>query len=112
MRLLLRLFPREFRARYGDEMLDLVERNESRSRDVADLVRAALSMRCRRLATRLRQRTGLVAGTAPVALAAGGSAALLVGCAVLGALAGGAGGLYAGAVALLLAVPARSARAA
>ena len=112
MRLLLRLFPREFRDRYGDEVLELVERNESRPRDAADLVRAGLSMRCHQLARRLRQRTGLVAGTAPMALAAGGSAALLVGCAVLGAVAGGAGGLYAGAVAVLLAGPGRSTRAA
>jgi hypothetical protein len=106
MKLLLRLFPRRFRDRYGDEVVDLFEADGSRPRDAADLAMSGLSMRVHQLARRLRQRAGLVAGTAPLALGAGAAASLLVGCAIVGAAAGGAGGLYAGAIAVLLAWPA------
>ena len=100
MRFLLRLFPRSFRDRYGDEVIELVELSDSRTRDAGDLLLSGLALRGEQIVAAIRgpgRRAGLaLAGAAAASVA-------LVGCLVLGsafaagALASSVGGraLYA-----------------
>jgi hypothetical protein len=67
VKVLLYAFPRRFRERYREEILDLVERSDTPLRDAANLLVSGLSQRVR----------------LPVALA-GGVAAVLVGSALAG----------------------------
>ena len=91
MRLLLRVFPRRFRDRYGDEVLALVGSSDSKLRDAGDLFVAAV---------RLRLADG--PGRTAAALAYGVSLALIVSlgvgavaddCTSMGAASAALGGL-------------------
>ena len=71
MRALLRLFPRRFRDRYGDEIADLMRHSDRPARDVADLLAAALSLR-------MRSATGAIA-------VVGGDGVVMIGCWIVAA---------------------------
>lgn len=59
MKLLLRLYPRRFRDRYGREVLDHVRASDSKLRDAADLAVSGVLLRYDDLSKRLG-RTGAV----------------------------------------------------
>ena len=96
MRVLVRLFPRRFRERYGTELVELLDTSESTWRDGADLLRSALSLHVDNALGALRrwartQRNLLLT----LALAAGAGATLgactglgadlaIAGCSMLG----------------------------
>ena len=70
MKVLLRIFPRRFRDRYGQEIVELMRESDRPVRDLADVVAAALSLR-------MRSAFGVIA-------LAVGAGAVLSGCAILG----------------------------
>jgi hypothetical protein len=71
VRTLLRLFPRRFRERYGDEIADLMRHSDRPARDVADLLTTALSLRIR--------------GAFGVLAVAAGAGVVVTGCAIVAA---------------------------
>jgi hypothetical protein len=96
VRALLRFYPRQFRERYGSELVELLDASETRWRDSADLIRAALSLhvdnglralrRCADSKRPLLLALGVAAGAgAALSGSAGlGSHLAIAGCSVLG----------------------------
>jgi aryl carrier-like protein len=84
MRLLLRLFPRRFRRRYGTEMLELIDERHAKLRDAADLVVSGLSLRFEDLADRLRRSVRSPRAALWLVLLGAAGLAGLGGCAVVG----------------------------
>ena len=82
MRVLLRMFPRRFRRRYGEELLDLVRAQDSRLRDVADLAVAGAALRVDEIGGRVRRAVRLAGAPAVVttlaALVAASTAGVLL----------------------------------
>ena len=83
MRVLLRLFPRAFRQRYGPEMLELLAASDNRARDTLDVMLAALSFRLERAGRKLGRLARRPAMLAVLAVAAALGASL-GGCGALG----------------------------
>lgn len=80
IRLLLRLYPRAWRERYGEEMLDLVAAEGLRLSDAADLARTALIERLKSAAGVIKRGEPMTVGPAwrhPTALAIAGLFLLL-----------------------------------
>jgi hypothetical protein len=80
IRLLLRLYPRAWRERYGDELRDLVAAEGLRPSDAWDIARAAVVARVRSAATRMLRGETMTIGPAwrhPTAWAIAGFAVLL-----------------------------------
>jgi len=76
MRRLLRLYPRDWRDRYGDEVSDLLARSDRPRRDTIDLVMCALSERLGRLARRRKETPMKLRVTAAVLVALGVAGAI------------------------------------